>query len=72
MKNRFQIQLGGGTGFNRPPSMGFGNSAEVKKIGDTGEHQKDGVYDPNGISTTLLSSHYKQPIQIIERTEQSE
>lgn len=50
--------------------MGFANSAEVKKIGDTGRHQKDGVYDPEGISTTLLASHYKQPIQIIERNEE--
>lgn len=62
------IRTGGGGEF-RQASVGLSNSAEVKKIGDTGEHQKDGVYDPSGISTTLLSSHYKQPIQIIERTE---
>lgn len=41
--------------------------SNVIKVGSTGTHQKDGVYDPEGISTTLLSSHYKQPIQIIER-----
>lgn len=49
-----------------------GCSTEVMKVGDTGEHQKDGIYDPNGISATLLSSHYRQPIQIIERNEQIE
>ena len=41
--------------------------SDVIKVGSTGTHQKDGVYDPEGISPTLLSSHYKQPIQIIER-----
>ena len=29
------------------------------KLGITGGHQKDGVYDPNGICTILLASHYK-------------
>lgn len=56
----------GGERFNRPSPVGLSSSTEVVKVGDTGEHQKDGVYDPGGISTTLLSSHYKQPIQIIE------
>ena len=41
--------------------------SDVIKVGSIGTHQKDGVYDPEGISPTLLSSHYKQPIQIIER-----
>lgn len=57
----------GGTGFSRPSHLGHDSSSEVIKIGVTGTHQKDGVYDPDGISTTLLSSHYKQPIQIVER-----
>lgn len=47
--------------------MGYDSGSEVIKVGVTGTHQKDGVYDPDGISTTLLSSHYKQPIQIVER-----
>ena len=54
-------------GFSRPSHLGHDSSSEVIKIGVTGTHQKDGVYDPDGISTTLLSSHYKQPIQIVER-----
>ena len=49
-----------------------GHSSDVIKVSNTGTHQKDGVYDPEGISTTLLSSHYKQPIQIVERNEQYE
>ena len=49
-----------------------GHSSDVIKVSNTGTHQKDGVYDPKGISTTLLSSHYKQPIQIVERNEQYE
>ena len=57
----------GGMGFSRPSHLGHDSSSEVIKIGVTGTHQKDGVYDPDGISTTLLSSHYKQPIQIVER-----
>lgn len=57
----------GGTGFSRLSHLGYDSSSEVIKIGVTGTHQKDGVYDPDGISTTLLSSHYKQPIQIVER-----
>lgn len=42
-------------------------TSNVIKVGCTGTHQKDGVYDPEGISTTLLASHCKQPIQIVER-----
>ena len=49
----------GGDGFIRPSHMGHDSNSEVIKVGVTGQHQKDGVYDPDGISTTLLSSHYK-------------
>ena len=61
------MQSGGGTGFSRPSSMGLGSSGKVIKVGNTGTHQKDGIYDPNGISIALLASHSTQPIQIIER-----
>lgn len=42
---------------------------DVKKVGKTTtksgrSHQKDDVINPNGISTTLLSTDYKQPKQI--------
>lgn len=36
----------------------------VLEIARTGNHQKDGIYSENGISPTLLSSSYKQPIQV--------
>lgn len=62
----------GGTWFNRPSPVGFGCSSEVVKVGNTGKHQKDGIYDPDGISITLLASHCGQPIQIIERMKYSE
>lgn len=41
----------------------------VIKVGITDKHQKGGVYSVNGLSTTLLATSYKQPVQIKENNE---
>lgn len=42
---------------------------EPKLVGRTDKHQKGGVYDSNGISRTIMSTDYKQPMQIVETQE---
>lgn len=41
---------------------------EPKKIGQTDNHAKGGIYDTNGIARTIMATDYKQPLQILEPT----
>lgn len=44
------------------------NLVEPKKIGQTDNHAKGGIYDTNGIARTIMATDYKQPLQILEPT----